>query len=200
MPAPSDSFEHWLTIDCRYLPEGVGPTSGCMSVYSDESECVAAVAYDPSASLLTPPGSQLLFAHPTVSMPPLDAVFLFGSKTVHEWLAEIGWKPEWGGEVNFGGWRSEWGGTVDLSDRKSRLAYSNVLRAYKKVAKVENCPIPDHGPDVFAVLGGWHFPWPDGDWQELTAHPLVLWTKAESEPSIEVFRTDNTFRTFHRIT
>ncbi len=200
VPAPGEGYEHWLTIDCRHLPEGVGPRSGCLSVYSDESECVAAVAHDPTASLLTQAGSQLLFAHQAISMPPLDAVFRFGSEAVQDWLAEIGWKPDWGGEVNFGGWRPEWGGTVDLKDTTLRNAYRQVHRDYKKVALVENCLVPDYGPDVFAILGGWHYPWPDGDWVELTAHPLVLWTCAGSEPRIEVFRTGDGFKTFHRIT
>jgi hypothetical protein len=52
---------------------------------------------------------------------------------------------------------------------------------------------------VFAVLGGWHVPWPDGDWLELVEHPLVVLTLAESEPWVEAFNTGQGFRVIQRI-
>ncbi len=34
--------------------------------------------------------------------------------------------------------------------------------------------------DAYAVLGGWHFPWPDGDWHELIDEQLLIFTLRES--------------------
>ena len=36
-------------------------------------------------------------------------------------------------------------------------------------------------------LGGWHFPWPDGDWFDLLTKTLLIWTFEGAEPWIEVW-------------
>ena len=60
------------------------------------------------------------------------------------------------------------------------------------------CPM--YTGDAVAVLGGWHFPWPDGDWEELRNHSLIAWTLDESEPWVEVWKTPNGYRVMQRIT
>ena len=61
-----------------------------------------------------------------------------------------------------------------------------------------NCPL--YTGEAAAVLGGWHFPWPDGDWEELRDQPLLVWTLDESEPWVEVWGGPDGFRVIQRIT
>jgi len=61
-----------------------------------------------------------------------------------------------------------------------------------------NCPL--YTGEAVAVLGGWHFPWPDGDWDELRARPLLLWTIEDSEPWVEVWGGAGGFQVMQRIT
>jgi hypothetical protein len=61
-----------------------------------------------------------------------------------------------------------------------------------------NCPL--YTGEAAAVLGGWHFPWPDGDWEELREAPLLLCTLDESEPWVEVWGGSEGFRVVQRIT
>ena len=56
------------------------------------------------------------------------------------------------------------------------------------------------GAPVHAVLGGWHFPWPDGDWGELVERPLLAWTFEDSEPWVEVWGDGKGFQVKQRIT
>jgi hypothetical protein len=111
------------------------------------------------------------------SLPPLDAVFMFGSPAVHAWLAELGWKPDWGWNNNF------------------RAA--DVANAYNRA---EAACMPLGGDEAYAMLGGCNSPWPEGDWLELIETPLVLMTFAESEPWIEVFNMGDRFKVIPRIT
>lgn len=176
IPAGESHYEHWLTVDCRFLPAGVGPSSGCLSVYTDDEDRFGKVVHDASALLEQTPKGRPLFAHPTTSLPPLEAVFLYGSAGVREWLARLNWQPEWGWNENF-------------PDAEVADAYIEAQQA--------NMPL--YGDTVFAVLGGWHVPWPDGDWLELVDHPLVVLTLAESEPWVEVFNMGDSFRVIQRI-
>jgi hypothetical protein len=129
--SPRGPFRHWLSIDCRFIPEEFGLPSGVLSFFSNEDDCKSGVAaYDASAKLGTDIGSPL-FAHKCHSLPPPDAMPF----------------EEYGRYLPF--WQS-------------------------------NCPL--YTNEAAAVLGGWHFPWPDGDWEELREKPLLLWTIDESEP------------------
>ena len=176
VPPPDGDYEHWLTIDCRFLPAGIGPSAGCLSVYTDNNDRYGVAVYGPSASLSLAQGGQALHAHSTTSLPPLEAVFLRGSPVVSDWLARIGWQPEWGWNGNF-------------PDAAVAHAYHEALRA--------NLPI--EGESVYAVLGGWHVPWPDGDWLELLDRPLLVMTLAESEPWVEVFNLSSEYRVIQRV-
>jgi hypothetical protein len=176
VPVPAADFEHWLTIDCRFLPTGVGPTTGVASVYTEFGDRYGVMAHDPATSLTLMPGGRPLYAHPTTSLPPLEAVFRYGSAAVAEWLTRIGWDPDWGYDGNF-------------PDAEAADVYTEAQRV--------NLPID--GETVFAVLGGWHVPWPDGDWLELVEHPLVVLTLAESEPWVEAFNMGQGFRVIQRI-
>jgi hypothetical protein len=178
VPVFKDSYLHWLTIDCRFLPAGLGPAGGCLSVYTDENDCESGMAlYNPSASLAVKEGPVELFATEARSLPPIDAIFRLGSPSVHDWLASQKWQPEWGYNENF----------------KDPTPAREYLRNYQAV-----CPLYAGG--AHAVLGGWHFPWPDGDWEERIDGRLLIWTFEESEPWVEVWGEGEGFRVMQRIT
>jgi hypothetical protein len=150
VPAPEGELEHWISIDCRFLPAGLGPSTGVVSVYTDEGSLVGGfVGYDPAARL-SMEGGDPLYAHPARSLPPPDALGL------------------------------------EYDDDYFLLYQSS-------------CPVyMDEG--IAAVLGGWHFPWPDDDWEELRDRPLLVWTIDESEPWVEAFGGPEGFQVFQRIT
>lgn len=50
------------------------------------------------------------------------------------------------------------------------------------------------------MLGGWHMPWPEGDWVELIDRPLLVFTFEESEPWVEVWKWDDGYKIIQRIT
>lgn len=118
-----------------------------------------------------------LYAELSRSLPPLDAIFRFGSAEVHRWLAELGWSPDSGYNDNFKG--------------------KEVARSYEKIYQNE---LPLYSGGAHAVIGGWHLPWPDGDWDELVDKSLVLWTFEDSEPWVEVWQEESGFRVIPRIT
>jgi hypothetical protein len=61
------------------------------------------------------------------------------------------------------------------------------------------CPL--YGGGVHAQLGGWHMPWPDGDWYTLMERRLVAWTFQDAEPWVEVWLgEEGTFNVIQRIT
>jgi hypothetical protein len=149
VPALSGPFRHWLSIDCRFLPPGLSPIFGILSVYTNEDDCVSGfVGYDPVASLAATAG-RALYAHPAKSLPPPNAL------------------------------------CAEDNESYIRLWQSN-------------CPM--YTGEAAAVLGGWHFPWPDGDWGDLQEQPLVVWTLYESEPWVEVWGRPGAFRVMQRIT
>jgi hypothetical protein len=177
VPAPGGFFRHWLTIDCRFFPEGLGLSTGCLSIYTDEKECDSGVAvFDGRGTLSKPDKSIKLYTYEARSLPPVDAVFRFGSAAVHEWLRSNRWQPSWGFNGNF--------------------KDSQPLEDYERVYQSE-CPL--YTGAAHAVLGGWHFPWPDGDWEQLVNRPLLVWTFEESEPWVEVWGGDQ-FEVKQRIT
>lgn len=153
VPAPAGPFRHWISIDCRFLPAGLGPGRGVLSVYTDEEECVSGFAgHDPAASLEIGEGEgEALYAHPAPSFPPPDALPVPGDKAYQKH------------------WQSR-------------------------------CPLFDDSGEVVAVLGGWHFPWPEGDWDDLRDQPLLVWTIEDSEPWVEVWGGPGGFRVLQRIT
>ncbi|MGO1069008.1 hypothetical protein [Lysobacter sp. CA199] len=155
--APDPNHRHWLSIDCRFLPEGLGPDVGVLSVYTDEEDGESGFAvYDPQAVLphalqrIDGQQGEPLFAHPARSLPPPDA----------------------------------------FEDGHDDDAY---VRHWQ-----DQCPM--YADDIVAVLGGWHFPWPDGDWESNRERPLLVWTLEESEPWVEVWGGGAAFQVTQRVT
>jgi hypothetical protein len=55
--------------------------------------------------------------------------------------------------------------------------------------------------DIYAVLGGWHFPCADDDWHDLLDDQLMVFTIRDSEPWVEAWRTKTgQFKVIQRIT
>jgi len=149
-----------------------------MSVYTDDNDCSTGIAvHDPSKNVGSAGKVQPLYAHAARSLPPIDAVFRFGSAAVQQWLREHNWQSDWGYNSNFA--------DPAPADEYERLYQSR-------------CPLYAGGS--FAVLGGWHFPWPDGDWAELLVQTLLVWTFEESEPWVEVWSGTEGLRVKQRLT
>ena len=76
VPAPEGPFHNWLTVDCRFFPDGLGPSTGCLSIYTDEEDCESGAAVlDRKGKLTAKRGNTRLYAHERRSLPPVDAVF-----------------------------------------------------------------------------------------------------------------------------
>jgi len=159
----------------------LGPPTGVLSVYTDEDGEGGAAVHDPDAKFSAKGKGTLLFAHPGRCLPPIDAVFRFGSPAVQAWLKQNKWKAEWGYNDHF-------------KDKKPVQDYQKNYQAI--------CPLYGGlgGLKVHAVLGGWHFPWPDGDWSELVERQLLVWTFEDSEPWVEVWAEGKKFEVKQRIT
>jgi hypothetical protein len=120
--------------------------------------------------------SQPLFAQEFESLPPIEGVFLRGSEAVGDFVKSNGWER-----------------TEPYNDNFP----SNVPSEYEYLWQ-ENCPLYTSG--IVAVIGGWHFPWPDGDWYEREASELVVWVLEGAEPWVEVFKENEKYLVKQRIT
>ncbi len=122
-----------------------------------------------------------LFGREAICLPPLEAVFKYGSGPVKEWLKRLGlpklrqWDPY-------------------FQARKAAEPYDEEFR--------KRCPLYDFKRlRTAAMLGGWHMEWPEGGWDELTKKRRVLWTFWNSEPWVEVWRgRTGKVQVFQRIT
>lgn len=176
--APHRGARHWVTLNCEALPKEFGLGRGAASVFSDEGTGDGgSFVIDADARFKPGSGSIPLFAHAGVSLPPLDAIFRFGSPPIKAWLAKNKWEPTWAYNDNF-------------KDRATAEAYD--------IAFQKQCPL--YTGDAHAVLGGWHFPWPDDDWVTRLNDRLLLWTFEAAEPWIEVWLNDGVFEVMQRIT
>ncbi|MEM7405171.1 MAG: hypothetical protein AAF458_07740 [Pseudomonadota bacterium] len=110
------------------------------------------------------------------SLPPVDAVFLHGSDAVGDWLSKHDWPRDEPYNDNFPD------PTPALYDSLWRKQY------------------PLYQSGVAATLGGWHVPWPEGDWYDYVDTRLVLLTLSDTEPFVEVFERGGEFTVVQRIT
>ena len=154
----------WLSLDCVLLPE-LGFSKGALEVvwHAHSGTGSAAVA----ASVAQRPAA---LAHPLRalrgrSLPPIDALFRFGSDVIGRWLETCGWQRDWGYNDNFP---------------------DGLARQYLHLFEQEH---PLYTDSAWVVVGGWHFPWPDGDWASRLQDRLVVTTYRDSEPWLEVWAT-----------
>jgi hypothetical protein len=176
---PVEPHEHLMTFDCRFLPSKLQDITGCISVYQDEDDEIAELVRHESTFKLPLEMSSSIKLYPfrTTSLPPIEAIFRYGSDNTKDQLTEHGWD-----------------GNLDYTfpDKSIEDAYLRAYQAQNPLYIRKN---------VFAILGGWHFPWADGDWEELSNQELLLWTFQDAEPWVEVWRDENhKFRRIGRIT
>jgi hypothetical protein len=159
--ATEPRHRRWLTVDAAFMS-----LSDCryVSVLSDHSGrgWIERLAALPEASTRDVP----LFASDATVLPPLDAIFARGSERVGSWLSENGWPRDCPYNPNF-------------PDRAPAQEYERAFQAEHPLYS---------SAGVFAVIGGWHFPFPDDDWHDLIDNDLLLMTFADAEPWIEVWR------------
>jgi hypothetical protein len=156
----------WLTFDARFVPGLNPPLTGFVSVFTDELKCQGG-RVEISQSWPERKGTKL-YAHPASILPPLDAVFARGSEAVDEWLRANNW--ERGSRYN-----------RNFKDKAPVKAYGEVFfKEYPLYFK----------SDIYAMLGGWHFPGQDNDWGDLVDEHLTVLTFRNSEPWVEVWRTE----------
>ena len=73
------------------------------------------------------------------------------------------------------------------------------MESYERLWQKE-CPMYRES-DIYAMLGGWHFPMPDDDWHDLVDEQLMVFTLRDSEPWVEAWRTQTgDFTVIQRIT
>ncbi len=153
-------LQHRISVDCGWLQSQGFPLSGVLSVFSDGLEAYAAL--EPEAAL-NAKGGDPLWGVEEPSFPPPEALCLYGSDRIGEWLAGRGWPREHGAEAVIGRTPE---GAAYIEAWQSRF------------------PLYRKGPA--AVLGGWSMMWPeDGEYK--SRGRLVLLTLRGAEPWIEVW-------------
>ena len=128
-PASTSAAHRWLTVDM----DGYADVSGrYISVVSSPSGGGTIEFLDQLPKWSS--GDVKLVARAASVLPPIDAVFAFGSDAVGSWLAENRWERGWGYNSNF-------------PDREPVEQYE---RAYQS-----EHPLYRRAKAV-AMLGGWH--------------------------------------------
>jgi hypothetical protein len=167
----------WVTVDARQVPGLPSSVTGYISVFSDEENCQGG-RVELSPSWPKRAGTKL-YAHAASVLPPIDAVFARGSQAVGEWMQANGWE------------RTE--------RYNNNFKDAAIVREYERVWQRE-FPLYSES-DIYAVLGGWHWPGPDDDWHELIDEQLMVLTVRDSEPWVEAWRTrTGQFKVIQRIT
>jgi|SRR5580700_8918190 hypothetical protein len=173
----SSGYRRWLAVDARRIPGLARSVARYVNVLTDEKTCeggrIKVTSHWPMRK-----GTRL-FAHPASVLPPIDAVFALGSEAIGEWLASHGW--ERGERYN-----------DSFKDRALVEQYEDIW--------TREFPIYFNS-DIYAVLGGWHFPCADDDWHDLLDDQLMVFTIRDSEPWVEAWRTKTgQFKVIQRIT
>lgn len=173
----STGHHRWLTVDSGHVPGLPSSVMGYLSVFTDDKKCQdGRVEVSPSWPNR---GGTKLYAHPASVLPPIDAVFARGSEAVGEWIRSHGWKR-----------------TDRYNDNFKDAA---IVREYERVWQRE-FPIYLQS-DIYAVLGGWHWPCADDDWHDLIDEQLMVLTIRDSEPWVEAWRTGTgQFKVIQRVT
>lgn len=164
----------WLTVDARHIPGYCSQEPTFLTLFSHEGR------QDDGRVEITKAWPREdgipLYAHPVSVLPPIDAVFALGSPAIDVWLSSYRCKRT----DNF------------LSSLKDVA-----VQEYEKLWEAES---PYFLSEVYAVLGGWHMPWPEGDFKELLQDQLLIWTLQDPEPWVELWRkSSGEFRVVQRI-
>lgn len=163
-----DDDRHRVTLDCEWLSRHGVRVQGSVGVYDVDRRWRWPVPVNldrlhaPLAELRME-GGVSLYGREMTSLPPVEALCLYGGPAVAEWLAAEG---------------------LDRTDY--HIASTTVVgEAYQEVYRTR-CPL-FHEDHPAAVLGGWHACWPDDEFYLPREMRLALWTFRESDPWVEVF-------------
>jgi hypothetical protein len=170
---------HWLTVDLSHHPNY--SLVGYLSIYERkvwkptwfriEYIGITTRSFDEIQG-------KLLYGYQADILPPVHALYRFGSASVRQWLTDMDWYSSHG--------------TYGNHDAKPIIDFYE-----RKLA--ENMPFFLSG--IHASLGGWSLPWTDDDWDDLQEHQYILCTYENAEPWVEVWkRPDGTFYEIERIT
>jgi hypothetical protein len=167
----------WLTVDSRQIPSLPESVTGYISILSNEEDCEGG-RVEISPSWPKRAGTKL-YAHAVSVLPPIDAVFARGSDVVEAWIRACGWERSERYNNNF-------------KDKAVVDAYDDIHR--------QEYPLY-FDSDIYAMLGGWHWPGQDDDWHDLIDEQLMALTFRDSEPWVEAWRTrTGKFKVIQRIT
>jgi len=159
--------KHFLSIDQTLFDQlglqGRGPFALSMLTTAEDDEKLHNTNVSTgNLSEISFEESIALTAKPATSLPPLEALLLYGGPAVQEWLHS----------QKLQRWEYE---RVDSAVRDQYQKYFNPqLPLY-----LENPP--------FVRVGGWHVQWPDDDFYIPREMRLMVWTFQDSEPWYEVF-------------
>jgi hypothetical protein len=169
-------FRPWLSVDTRFIPGFDTKAASFLTILGNEEDCVTG-RVDLVSSL---PIGEALYAHPASVLPPIDAVIACGSPAIDGWLEANNWNRACRYNDNF--------------------PDSAIVRDYERLWASE-FPLYFQDSDVFAVLGGWHWPNADGDWHDLIPEHLMAMTIRDSEPWVEAWQLQSReFRVIQRLT
>lgn len=172
----SSDYRPWLTVDSRCIPGLPSSVSGYLTIYTDEVHCEGG-RVEVTASWPQWDGTPL-YAHAASVLPPVEVVFRRGGEAIGNWLKSVGWERDWRLNGNF--------------RDKAIPPYWDVL--------TKEFPYFFES-DIYAMLGGWHFPGQDDDWEQLMDEHLMVLTFRHSEPWVEAWRMrSGEFKVFQRIT
>lgn len=160
------SIRHIMTVDAGLLNQlGLptpAPTIGISEVALKNGDTAFKVlSQGPAIDALECDGLPL-YARPAPSFPPFEALCLYGSDRIADWLAGLG-----------------------LQRHDYHAASYEALAMDYIDAVSERSPLPQGDAD--AVLGGWHQIWPEDDFFMPLEMRLALLTLREAEPWYELW-------------
>lgn len=163
------SIQHLLSVDAALWDQlGLidrGPFALALDSLDDDSErAVARPVSTGSLQGVKFKGGVPLKAVESLSLPPIEAIMLYGGPAVDDWLKGRGIR------------RWEY---AELRPEE--------IRDYEEYF-MERCPLTSDTPP-FARIGGWHSLWSDDDYYTPREMRLMMWTFEEAEPWYEVFLT-----------
>jgi hypothetical protein len=159
--------KHFLSVDQKLFDQlglqGRGPLALSMFTTTEDDEKLCNVNVSTGKlNEISFEESIALTAKPATSLPPLEALLLYGGPAVQQWLS---------------------------SQKLQRWDYSDVDSVVRdQYLKHFNPRLPlcmEQPP--FARVGGWHVQWPDDDFYIPREMRLMVWTFQDSEPWYEVF-------------
>ncbi len=172
---------HKITFDCSWLSSVGADVEGSIGVFDVDKHWGWAkpvhVDHQPGLKVADAGCSdgRALYGYERRSLAPLQAVCLYGSDRIMDWLTENEWK------------RTDYD-----------IAESSELGQEYQAVWSEQWPL--YSKEYAAVLHGWHQQWPEDDFYMPAEMRLLLWTFWDAEPWLELWHRRPNFRVELRIT